>query len=133
MTFAPVFQRPYSATFDRGAAAAAVPWYLAGGAPAPIAAYQPKGAASLAASYVNLANPGTYDAAPGVAPTHASATGWTFNGNTQYLTTNVATSGSAWSIVLRYAHLLGVDRGICGTYGAGTERGLALYLSLIHI
>ena len=31
-------------------------------------AYQPKGAASLAASYFNLANPGTYNAAPGTAP-----------------------------------------------------------------
>ena len=77
MAFAPVFQRPFSATFDRRAAVAA--WYRAGGAPLPVAAYQPKGAASLAASYVNLALPGTYDAAPGVAPSFDAATGWTFN------------------------------------------------------
>lgn len=89
MTFAPVFQRPFAATFDRRAAAAAAPWYLAGGAPTPVAAYQPKNAASLAASYVNLANPGTYDAAPGVAPTFDAATGWTFTG-TQWLTTGYA-------------------------------------------
>ena len=61
------------------------PWYLAGGISAAncLAAYQPKGAASLAASYSNLANPGTYNAAPGVAPTFDASTGWTFNGSTQ--------------------------------------------------
>ena len=73
------------------AAAAAVSWWLSGGISAAnaIAVYQPKGAASLAASYINLANPGTYNAAPGVAPTWASGTGWTFNGSTQYLSTGL--------------------------------------------
>lgn len=143
MAFAPVFQRPFSATFDRlktmtaitlprqphtdflarlrtiglglggrgvmglglgrSRAGAATPWYLAGGAPMPVAAYQPIGAASLAASYVNLANPGTYDAAPGVAPTWASGTGWTFNGSTQYLTTGIYPS-SAYSVLVRYSN-----------------------------
>ena len=53
-------------------------WYLAGGisASACVAAYQPKGSTSLAASYTNLNSPGTYNAAPGVAPTWAVAT-WT--------------------------------------------------------
>ena len=52
-----------------------------------VAAYQPIGAASLAASYVNLANPGTYDAAPGVAPTLVAG-GWSFAAaSSQYLTT----------------------------------------------
>lgn len=71
--------------------AAAVPWWLSGGVAAAncVAVYQPKGAASLAASYSNLANPGTYDAASGVAPTWASGTGWTFNGTTQYLLTGI--------------------------------------------
>lgn len=43
-------------------AAAAGGWWLAGGIPAAncVAAYQAKGAASYAASKVNLANPGTY-------------------------------------------------------------------------
>lgn len=67
---------------------AAADWWVVPGKTC-VAAYQPIGAASLAASYVNLANPGTYDAAPGVAPTWASATGWTFNGSTQYLTTGI--------------------------------------------
>lgn len=105
MTFAPPFQRVFSATFDRrAAAAAAVSWWLSGGVAAAnaVAVYQPKGAASLAASYSNLANPGTYDAAPGVAPTWASGTGWTFNGTNQYLTTG-AIPQTTWSIFLRFS------------------------------
>lgn len=82
--------------------AAAVAWYLAGGAPMPIACYQPKGAASLAASYINLANPGTYNAAPGVAPTFDPATGWAFNGATQYLTTGVVPTAST-TVLVRFS------------------------------
>jgi hypothetical protein len=43
-----------------------------------IAAYQPKGAASLAASYVNLANPGTHDLSTTSAPEWSASTGWGF-------------------------------------------------------
>jgi hypothetical protein len=78
-------------------------WYVAGGAPVPVAAYRPKGAASLAASYVNLANPGTNNAAPGTAPTFAAATGWGFTGaSSQYLTTGVAATGTL-TVVARYS------------------------------
>ena len=64
-----------------------------------VAAYQPIGAVDIAASYINLANPGTYNAAPGTAPTFAAATGWTFNGSTQYLTTGVVpVSGSSMAV-----------------------------------
>lgn len=78
----------------------AAPWYLAGGAPTPIAAYQPKGAASLAASYVNLANPGTYDAAPGVAPTLVAG-GWTFNGTNNYLDTGIVpVNNQQWTLLM---------------------------------
>lgn len=102
MAFSGAFVKPFRPAFDAGLAAAAVPWYLAGGAPAPIAVYQPKGAASLAASYVNLANPGTYDAAPGVAPTHDAAAGWTLNGSTQYLSTGILpVNNQTWSILAR--------------------------------
>ena len=79
------------------AAAVAIQWYLSGGIAAAncIAAYTPKGAASLAASYDNNAAPGngladgTYDAAPGVAPTWNATNGWIFNGSTQNLNTGV--------------------------------------------
>lgn len=77
MTFSGGFGHVFRPVFDPGLAA--LPWYRAGGASLPVAAYQPKGAASLAASYTNLANPGTYDAAPGTAPSFNTATGWTFD------------------------------------------------------
>ena len=89
----------------RGAAAAA-DWWLSGGVSAAnaIAVYQPIGAASLVASYTNLANPGTYNAAPGVAPTFAAATGWTLNGTTQYLTTGVTPANNQqWSMLVRFS------------------------------
>lgn len=79
-----------------------------------VAAYQAKGAASYAASLVNLANPGTYDAAPGVAPSWDTATGWTFNGTTQYLTTGV-TPATGYTIIARYANLTQTfDRTVIG-------------------
>jgi hypothetical protein len=78
------------------------PWYRVGSAPAPVAAYQPIGAADLDASYINLANPGTNNAAPGVAPTFAAATGWTFNGTTQYLDTGY-TSAAAYTVLVRFS------------------------------
>lgn len=101
MAFAPVFGRLFPPTFDRHAAVvAAANWWQAGGAPTPIAVYQPKGAASQAASYVNLANPGTNDAAPGVAPSWSSA-GWAFNGSDQYLTTGITAQDDKWSMLIR--------------------------------
>jgi hypothetical protein len=83
-------------------------WYLAGGAPMPVAAYQPIGAASLADSYVNLANPGTNDAAPGVAPTWDATTGWGFNGVDQYLTTGIVPE-SGYSMIIRYTSFVAKD------------------------
>lgn len=81
-------------------------WFLAGGVNAAncIVAYAPKGAASLAASYTNLANPGTYTAAPGVAPTFDTATGWSFAAaSTQYLTTGVVVNGGNYTVILRFS------------------------------
>lgn len=96
------FGKPFRPVFDPGVAV--TPWWLVAGKTC-VAVYQPKGAASLAASYVNLANPGTYDAALGVAPTWASATGWTFNGSTQYLTTGIVPA-SGWSMLARIANTI---------------------------
>ena len=105
MAFAPVFARPFSPAFDRHAVAvaAAADWWPVAGKTC-VAAYQPKGAASLSASYTNLANPGTNDAAPGVAPSWASGTGWTFNGIDQYLLTGLSpTSDASWSAVVQFS------------------------------
>ncbi len=99
-------------------------WYRAGGAPAPIAAYQPKGAASLAASYINLANPGTNNAAAGVAPTWDAANGWIFNGTSQYLTTGVTNipNNQTWSLLCRFVQGSGGSGyyGLCGCVPTGT-------------
>jgi hypothetical protein len=86
-----------------GGKAAVIPWYLAGDVSASIciAAYQPKGAASLAASYTNLANPGTYDAVPVTAPGWDTTTGWT-GGSSAYLSTGI-TPDANWSTIIRYA------------------------------
>jgi hypothetical protein len=100
-----------------------VPWYLSDGIPAAncLAAYQPKGAASLAASYDNLAAPGnglpdgTYDAALGVAPTWDAVNGWIFNGSTQYLKTGIVPA-AGWSFFVRFSGTVGTDRYIFGSY-----------------
>lgn len=99
--FSGVFQAPIMTT----GGVVAVPWWLSGGIAAAncIAAYQPKGAADLAASYVNLANPGTYNAAPGTAPTFDTTTGWTFNGSTQYLIAPI-TPAAGWSFLIQFAN-----------------------------
>lgn len=116
MAFAPVFQRPFGGSFDRHAAvAAAAAWYTVLGK-ACVAAYQPKGAASLAASYVNLANPGTYDAAPGSAPTWNATDGWIFDGVGQYLNAGFVPGGSGWSLAVRYTGAAITTRSLCGAF-----------------
>lgn len=62
-------------------------WWEAGGATGAIAVYQPKGAASLAASYADLSGNGN-DATLGVAPAWDDVNGWIFNG-TQHLKTGI--------------------------------------------
>lgn len=97
----------------------AAAWYAGA-----IAAYQPKGAASLAASYVNLANPGTYDAAPGVAPTWDAATGWTFNGSTQHLASGVIPD-SGWSALVRFSNVTNLGY-VAGEYVSASSLGYLL-------
>lgn len=82
------------------------PWWLLGGIPAAncIAAYQPKGAASYAASKVNLAIPGTYDAVEGVAPGWTAADGWIFAN--KRLETNITPPGAqTWSALCRFSNV----------------------------
>lgn len=78
------------------------PWWLAGGVAAGscLVAYQPKGAESYAASKVNLANPGKYDAVEGVAPTWAKDTGWTGNAIDMYLTITGLPTSLTHSIII---------------------------------
>lgn len=79
-------------------------WYLAGGInPADcVLAYQPKGAADLASSYINIAHPGTLDASPATAPPGLSPTdGWLFDG-TKYLNTGMAELSETWTHIIQY-------------------------------
>ena len=92
-----------------GAAVSGVNWREAGGATGCIAAYQPKGAASLAASYSNLANPGTYDATPGVAPTWSGATGWFCDGSCWMSTGIVPANDQTWSMIAAFANASGMS------------------------
>jgi hypothetical protein len=100
---------------QRGGAVAAVPWYLAGGAPAPYAVWQPINATNLAASYLRLAGSGGYaniDPAVvgGVAPTFSTATGWGWNGVNQYLNTGIiAVTDQTWSALVRFSDAAAKD------------------------
>lgn len=94
--------------------AAASDWWQVAGQTC-VAAYQPIGAASLAASYVNLANPGTYDAAPGVAPTLVAG-GWQRDNNNQYLNTGIVPLARTWSYIIRYSDANTTNAYLFGCY-----------------
>lgn len=86
----------------RGTSATTNWWDVAG--KTCVAVYQPKGAASLGASYINLANPGTYNAIPNVAPS-LDADGWVFsnsaNFNSQIPVPDL--TAQAWSAFVRFS------------------------------
>ena len=84
-----------------GGAAVPIWWNNNGAISGCIAAYQPKGAISLAASYVNLANPGTFDATPGVAPILVAG-GWDFASN-KYLANGIALSANH-TVICRFTN-----------------------------
>lgn len=111
MTFDATFGRVFSPTFQpksQASAAASVSWWLSGGISAANckAAYQPKGAADIASSYINLNNPGTNNVANGNAPTFNTAVGWTFDGTSDYLVTGlVPASDQSWSAIVRLTGL----------------------------
>lgn len=63
-----------------------------------IAAYQPKGAANLDRSYLNLVDSTIYKCVAGVAPTFSSSVGWSFTG-TQYLQAFYSASNKPVSVV----------------------------------
>lgn len=84
------------------------PWYLSGNVPSAncVAAYRAIGATNLAESYINLANPGTYNLTAVFAPTFNKNVGWTFSsGQGQYLNTNLAPplNPNTWSMLVRFS------------------------------
>jgi hypothetical protein len=118
--FSGAFRQPYQSAFASAgvAAAAASFWYSDA-----LVAYQPKGAASLAASYSNLGTGGaTYDAAPGVAPTLSG--GWVFNGSDQYLTSGLAL-GTDYTALIQYVDFTtGLNKTLFGSYEGATQAAL---------
>ena len=82
-----------------------------------VAAYKPIGEVDLATSYINLANPGTYNAAPGAAPGLAAG-GWTFDG-TQWLDTGYVPVKQVTSVLERFTHT--ASNYLLGCGGVGFE------------
>lgn len=117
----------FETAFDEWAVGDAY-WWLSGGSLSSevVAVYQPQWATSLANSYINLSNPGTNDAAPGVAPTWAAADGWTFNGTTQYLTTGVV-PGASHSVLATFANSTQDDGTLLGAQSLSGDYELASY------
>ena len=89
--------------------ALATEWWQSVPGKTPIIAYKAFGVGNQAASYINLANPGTYDAWPAKAPTWNSDDGWIFNGLSQYLDTG-AEPESDWTILVRFTNVSNGDR-----------------------
>ena len=110
-----------------------IPWYLKGGIPKAncIAAYQPKGAASYAASKVNLVNPGTYNLTDGANfPAWDTAIGWTFTrANSEYLTIGGGT-GPLLKPTTMMVRFIKADSGTSRTFFASVN-GNASYHMLI--
>lgn len=111
-------------------AGGALPWWNPDGATpaATCGAWQAKGAASLAASYLNLATLGNANIDPavvgGVAPTFDPALGWITNGINQYLKTGVLPAGS-FTTIIRFSNGPGNTSYLDCLYGAaqsGTQR-----------
>lgn len=99
-------------------------WWLSGGIAqaACVAAYRPKGALSYAASKINLATPGTYNAVDGAAfPTWNPTTGWAFLlASVQYLNTGITPGAITWSAFVQFANLdTAAIEMLIGSYGNG--------------
>lgn len=95
-------------------------WWEAGGATGAVVAYQPKGAASYAASLVNLANPGVNDATDNgvLVPGWSSANGWEFNSSSFILT---GVSSGIFSVFLQATAVTNPGGGLFGSQmGGGT-------------
>lgn len=93
------------ATAFQSAATTTAKWYLAGGVAASscIAAWVGKGAASYAASLVNLTGNSAYDLATITSPAGWTSAGWTFAGNDNILNTGInPASDASYTIIARF-------------------------------
>ena len=80
-------------------------WWLSGGIAAEncIAAYQPIGAASKAASLVNLTGNAAYNAVELETVGWDDTNGWKRESGAGYIGTGVAPASSAWTIIIRFS------------------------------
>lgn len=123
MTFGSTFGRTFSPTFQPSSQAAAVAgggwWDLNGTITSCVAAYQPKGAASYAASKVNLTGNTDYDGTSSSTPPEwDTSTGWAFDlTKSTRIITGVAGVNTGWSVIIRYSNSEADGlRYVCGAY-----------------
>lgn len=84
-----------------------------------IAAYQPKGAANLAASYVDLSGNGN-NCGPGVAPGWNAVNGWIFTqASAQFLVTGVVPA-SGWSGLVQFTNASDPGNAVSQIFGRRT-------------
>ena len=107
-------------------------WWLSGGIAAAncIAAYQPKGAASLAASYVNLTGNASYNLTEiSSSPAWDATDGWQFlESGGKYLNTNYVPTLRTCSMIVRFKDVNPdiATQGICGASNNLVNTTLAL-------
>lgn len=101
-------------------------WDNNGAIASAVAAYAPKGAADFAASKTNLAG-GGHTLANGTAfPTWSSGTGWTFNGSTQYLLSDLTPPmDQSWSAIVKFSGAVANDDAFI--FGLSQDSGLAYF------
>jgi len=111
--------------------AAAESWWQAGGTTGAVAAYLAKGAASYAASKVNLVSPGTYDlteVSTGASPSWSAARGWhTWTG--KVFDTGIFPGIGTWTAICSVANCTNPPPEFSAVFGAtGGVTGSGKYL-----
>ena len=106
-------------------------WWEAGGATGCVAAYAAKGAASYAASKVNLVSPGTYDlteVSTGASPSWSAARGWyTWIG--KVFDTGIYPGIGTWTVICSVANCTNPPPVFSAVFGAtGIVLGVRKYL-----
>lgn len=112
----------------------ATPWYLAGGAPTPIAAYQADGVDDIATSQINLVNPGTYNLTivPGQSiPSWDAVSGWSMNGG-QVWDTGVA-PGPTYSAIISFSNQSNTVFSFFGSDGRNAIPAVDFAIDAIHM
>lgn len=108
-----------------GVSVAATNWWEAGGATGCVAAYRAKGAASLAAAQINLANPGTYDLTEFGSPSFGAG-GITFTVASDKFLTGIVPEAN-WSGFIQVTNVVVTGEKHFG-YGFGGNPSFGVYI-----